>query len=289
MSLDASPASHLLREEVMIEQPWWAEGPADHESRSGGIVSDTEVPLRLGAVYSEAEIDPEQGSTARSVIVGGVVLLTAVVLTAALAGIASRPGVDLQGLVPASRPDPATHLHVRGTTPASGTTAATPRSRPPVGGGAPATPSPSTAVGSVASGAEALRRAPGAGVAPTATTRPVGPAAASAPAAQTAEGPPRPASRRTMPAASTSFGGHGRSSAAKNPARVDAQKGHRGHSTPPRGAGRAAQGRRDGATTAPVRRSSPQAARSTPKASPVKPGRRVGPGPARPGRGPRAH
>lgn len=278
----------------MIEQPWWAEGPADHEPRSGGTVSDTEVPLRLGAVYSEAEIDPEQGSTARSVIVGGVVLLTAVVLTAALAGIASRPGVDLQGLVPASRPDLSSHLHVRATQPAPGATAAAPRSLPPVGGvapttSAPITPAPSTAEASAEPGAQAVRRAPGAGVAPAATNRPAGPAAASAPNARSGEDPPRPASRRTAPAASTSSGGQGRSSAAKNPARVDAQKGHRGHSIPPRGAGRAAQGRRDAATTAPVRRSSPQAARSTPKASPVNPGRRVGHGPARPGRGPRAH
>lgn len=232
----------------MIEQPWWADGPADHEPRSGGTVSDTELPLHRGAVYSEAEIDPEQGSTARSVVAGGVVLLTAVVLTAALAGIASRPGVDLQGLVPASRPDLSSHLHVRATRPA-----------------------------------------PGAGVAPAATNRPAGPAAASAPSAGSAEDPLRPASPRTMPAASTSFGGHGRSSAAKNPARVDAQKGHRGHSTPPRGARRAAQGRRDAATTPPVRRSSPPVARSTPQTSPVKPGRRVGHDPAPPGRGPRAH
>lgn len=284
----------------MIEQPWWADGPADHESRSGGTVSDTELPLHRGAVYSEAEIDPEQGSTARSVVAGGVVLLTAVVLTAALAGIASRPGIDLQGLVPASRPDLSSHLHVRATQPAPGATAAAPRPLPPAGGEAPTISAPVASAPSAAEsaepGAQAVRRAPGAGVAPAATNRPAGPAAASAPSAGSAEDPPRPASRRTTPAASTSFGGHGRSSAAKNPARVDAQKGHRGHSTPPRGAGRAAQGRRDAATTAPVRRSSPQAARSspqaarsTPKASPVKPGRRVGHGPARPGRGPRAH
>lgn len=277
----------------MIEQPWWAEGPADHEPRSGGTVSDTEVPLRLGAVYSEAEIDPEQGSTARSVIVGGVVLLTAVVLTAALAGIASRPGVDLQGLVPASRPDLSSHLHVRATQPAPGATAVAPQPLPPAGGEAPTTSAPVTSAPSAAEsaepGAQAVRRAPGAGVAPAATNRPAGPAAASAPSAGSAEDPLRPASRRTMPAASTSFGGHGRSSAAKNPARVDAQKGHRGHSTPPRGAGRAAQGRRDAATTPPVRRSSPPVARSTPQTSPVKPGRRVGHDPARPGRGPRAH
>lgn len=283
----------------MIEQPWWAEGPADHEARFDGPVVDTMAPLHRSAVYAEAEVDPEQGSTVRSVVVGGVVLLTAVVLTAAVAGLASRPGVDLRGLVPAAGPAPAAHLQVRGATRTTRTTSA------------PGTVTARSAAGSatphVARTADTMAPSASAGVRVTARTTPSGdqtrPASAAASSAAAAApprvaappvlraplaGPPRGvvglrAPRTTTGPGATPSSGRGRGATYGPQGRAE---GHEVRSTPPRRS-RAGAGPGPRAEDAP-----PGVRRAGPAARPTAPGRGVQHEPGRRGRqgsGPRAH
>lgn len=290
----------------MIEQPWWAEGPADHEARFDGPVVDPMAPLHRSAVYAEAEVDPEQGSTVRSVVVGGVVLLTAVVLTAAVAGLASRPGVDLRGLVPAAGPAPAAHLQVRGATRTPRTTSA------------PGTVTARSAAGSatprVARTADTMAPSASAGVRVTARTTPTGdqtrPASATAlsaaalSAAASSAAPPRVAAppvlraplagpprgvvglrlpRTTAGPGATPSSGRERGATYGPQGRAE---GHEVRSTPPRRS-RAGAGPGPRAEDAP-----PGVRRARPAARPTAPGRGAQHEPGRRGRqgtGPRAH